>query len=112
MQLLSVLVALLPIVSIAQARQFPISQVDTIVDGVRQDSSKYIHHLASPGSSNVTTKKHADFSTAAADQPYWYEGIAHQGISAFGAPGYQVYRNVKDFGARGELIDLILQRCD
>jgi glucan 1,3-beta-glucosidase len=33
--------------------------------------------------------------------PYWYETIAHQGISAFGPSGYQVYRNVKDFGATG-----------
>jgi glucan 1,3-beta-glucosidase len=34
--------------------------------------------------------------------PYWYETIAHQGISAFGPSGYQVYRNVKDFGATGK----------
>jgi glucan 1,3-beta-glucosidase len=34
---------------------------------------------------------------------YWYENIAHQGISAFGPSGYQVFRNVKDFGAKGTL---------
>ena len=33
--------------------------------------------------------------------PYWYEEIAHQGISAFGPSGYAVYRNVKDYGATG-----------
>jgi len=33
--------------------------------------------------------------------PWWYERIAHQGISAFGPAGYQVYRNVKDYGAKG-----------
>ena len=33
--------------------------------------------------------------------PYWYEEIPHQGIAAFGAVGYQVYRNVKDYGAKG-----------
>lgn len=32
---------------------------------------------------------------------YWYENIAHQGISAFGPSGYVVYRNVKDYGATG-----------
>jgi glucan 1,3-beta-glucosidase len=32
---------------------------------------------------------------------YWYENIAHQGISAFGPTGYTVYRNVKDYGAKG-----------
>jgi hypothetical protein len=34
--------------------------------------------------------------------PYWYEIINHQGISAFGPSGYAVYRNVKDYGAKGE----------
>ena len=34
---------------------------------------------------------------------YWLEGIAHQGVSAFNAnpSTYQVFRNVKDFGAKG-----------
>ena len=107
MQLFSILAVLLPAVSIAQARQFPISTVDTVVDRVRQDYSEYFHHLPSPGSSNVTTKKNYNFNTAAADQSYWYEQIAHQGISAFGAGGYQVYRNVKDFGAKGENLYLV-----
>jgi glucan 1,3-beta-glucosidase len=37
---------------------------------------------------------------------YWFEDIPHQGIAAFNAnpgPGaYKVFRNVKDYGARGE----------
>ncbi|KAM0476202.1 hypothetical protein ACHAPX_006619 [Trichoderma viride] len=33
---------------------------------------------------------------------YWYENIAHQGIAPFGPSGYSVYRNVKDFGAKGD----------
>jgi len=34
---------------------------------------------------------------------YWYETIAHQGISAFNdnPSTYKVYRNVKDYGAQG-----------
>jgi glucan 1,3-beta-glucosidase len=44
------------------------------------------------------------FNIQQRDAPsYWYENIAHQGISAFGPSGYQVYRNVKDFGAKGTL---------
>ncbi|KAI1327924.1 pectate lyase superfamily protein-domain-containing protein [Xylariaceae sp. FL0255] len=35
------------------------------------------------------------------DGTYWYESIGH-GISPFGAPGYAVFRNVKDFGAVGD----------
>lgn len=38
--------------------------------------------------------------------PYWYEQIAHQGISAFGPSGYAVYRNVKDYGATGKFLPL------
>ncbi|MCJ1431215.1 hypothetical protein MMC27_000566, partial [Xylographa pallens] len=34
--------------------------------------------------------------------PYWLENIEHQGISAFNPDKtYQVFRNVKDFGAKG-----------
>jgi glucan 1,3-beta-glucosidase len=37
--------------------------------------------------------------------PYWLELINHQGISAFNSnpSSYQVFRNVKDFGAKGWL---------
>nr|QZS37377.1 C016B protein [Hypoxylon sp. CO27-5] len=39
-----------------------------------------------------------------ASSSYWYETIAHQGISAFNAnrATYKVYRNVKDYGAKGD----------
>ena len=42
--------------------------------------------------------------TAGPDDPFWLERIKHQGISAFNsAPSsYQVFRNVKDFGAKGD----------
>lgn len=33
---------------------------------------------------------------------YWLPQIQRQGFPAFGKSGYQVYRNVKDFGARGD----------
>jgi hypothetical protein len=40
---------------------------------------------------------------------YWLPSIQRQGVAAFGQPGYQIYRNVKDFGAVGDgktLLDL------
>ncbi|KAF5378141.1 hypothetical protein D9615_007528 [Tricholomella constricta] len=42
--------------------------------------------------------------TAAPGDPYWMQNIRHQGISAYHSnpSGYQVFRNVKDFGARGD----------
>ena len=41
---------------------------------------------------------------AAVDCSYWMESIKHQGYAAFNSnPGsYQVFRNVKDFGAKGD----------
>jgi glucan 1,3-beta-glucosidase len=33
---------------------------------------------------------------------YWLASIQRQGTVAFGSPGYQVFRNVKDFGAVGD----------
>jgi glucan 1,3-beta-glucosidase len=38
-------------------------------------------------------------------QSYWYEWIAHRGLAPYNAQGsaYQVYRNVKTFGAKGML---------
>ncbi|KAF9532307.1 exo-beta-1,3-glucanase [Crepidotus variabilis] len=42
--------------------------------------------------------------TAAANDPFWLENIKHQGTAAFNAnpSGYQVFRNVKNFGAKGD----------
>jgi glucan 1,3-beta-glucosidase len=36
-------------------------------------------------------------------QTYWYETIAHQGVAPYNPQGsaYQVFRNVKSFGATG-----------
>lgn len=36
--------------------------------------------------------------------PYWLENIKHQGLASFNAnpDSYQVFRNVKDFGAKGD----------
>lgn len=40
------------------------------------------------------------------DAPYWLADIAHQGIAAFNQDpsGYKVFRNVKDYGARGKFL--------
>ncbi|KAI0746044.1 beta-1,3-glucanase [Earliella scabrosa] len=42
--------------------------------------------------------------TASPSTPFWMESIAHRGSAPFnGNPtGYQVFRNVKDFGAKGD----------
>ncbi|KAG1764161.1 glycoside hydrolase family 55 protein [Suillus placidus] len=42
--------------------------------------------------------------TAAPSDPYWLQTVQHQGTSAFNSDpsSYQVFRNVKDFGAKGD----------
>lgn len=40
---------------------------------------------------------------AAPGDPYWLQNIKHQGTSAFNSDkSYQVFRNVRDFGAKGD----------
>lgn len=34
---------------------------------------------------------------------YWMESIPHQGLAPYAGSGYTVFRNVKDYGARGRL---------
>ncbi|KAG1849256.1 glycoside hydrolase family 55 protein [Suillus subluteus] len=42
--------------------------------------------------------------TTAPNDPYWLQTVKHQGTSAFNSDpsSYQVFRNVKDFGAKGD----------
>lgn len=42
---------------------------------------------------------------APGDTPYWLADITHQGVAAFNQnpSGYKVFRNVKDYGAKGML---------
>jgi glucan 1,3-beta-glucosidase len=39
---------------------------------------------------------------AASESEFWLESIAHQGVSPLGPSGYTVFRNVRDFGAKGK----------
>lgn len=70
-------------------------------------SSIHILLLAAPSfTSALGTSCTAPLTTgtAAPQDPYWLETIKHQGISAFNPDPstYQVFRNVKDFGATGD----------
>jgi len=50
---------------------------------------------------NGTDHGHSNATSCA---PYWLENIKHQGVASFNknASSYQVFRNVKDFGAKGD----------
>lgn len=51
----------------------------------------------------------ANSYVASADAAYWLADIKHQGLAAFNAnpSTYTVFRNVKDYGAKG-IVDLVL----
>lgn len=54
-------------------------------------------------SESITSVSSTTTSVAApACTDYWLEKIAHQGVAPFGGAGYDVFRNVKDFGAKGD----------
>ncbi|KAI1078144.1 pectate lyase superfamily protein-domain-containing protein [Whalleya microplaca] len=44
----------------------------------------------------------AVISLAVGTNAFWLEDIEHQGVAPFAASGYTVFRNVKDFGAKGD----------
>ncbi|KAI0820033.1 exo-beta-1,3-glucanase [Trametes gibbosa] len=73
-------------------------------------SSLLVHLLALLGlgavASGLGTQCSAPVTsgTAAPSAPFWLEQIQHRGASPFNgnSGGYQVFRNVKDFGAKGD----------
>lgn len=59
--------------------------------------ASFVSALGSSCSAPLTTGQ------AAPGEPYWLQDIKHQGTSAFNPnKTYQVFRNVQDFGAKGD----------
>lgn len=77
-----------------------IPAVENVVAKVLKDFGEYVHFERND-SAIVPEPAPAALKRQTTSTPYWYEQIAHQGISAFGPSGYQVYRNVKSYGATG-----------
>lgn len=80
--------------------QFQPPKVEAVVHHILEDFDEYIKYNGSASPAPAFTIQGANLETRQST-PFWYEQIAHQGISAFGPAGYQVYRNVKDYGAKG-----------
>lgn len=103
--------ALVPLISIVVADQLVIPQNDRLASAAVSLAYSELHatrptgNITSSAPNSTAVTPHVDSAEAAA---YWYEGITHQGISAFGTSGYVVYRNVKDYGALGSSRSTIL----
>ncbi len=83
----------------ATCRQFEIPEVEHLVQDVMSKFQDLVHYSGNHSQASQISARQAS--------PYWYETISHQGISAFGPSGYQVYRNVKDYGAKGRSRSLV-----
>lgn len=81
------------LILVVACEQLKIPEVDSIVSNALKEHASYVHYTGNASEASSGVSKRAS--------SYWYENIAHQGISAFGPSGYTVYRNVKDYGAKG-----------
>lgn len=86
---------------------------DALVLRLRRDEKKFPlrieiltppRRIESPQSETQSNSTHHVNTLATSSCSYWLENISHQGLAAFNSnpSGYQVFRNVKDFGAKGD----------
>ncbi len=82
----------------------PRSRVHTsVIMGFIRPSLLLALLLGSAASETLTTLT-VDANITKRASSYWYENIAHQGIAPFSPAGYTLYRNVKDFNAKGSCL--------
>lgn len=94
----------------AQHVHLDIPQVDHAVSLALSKAANYTGYRGPTGTANssvatptAASRKNA-VEAAVSDPAYWLADVTHQGIAAFNAAPstYQVFRNVKDFGAAGK----------
>lgn len=85
--------------------QFKVPQVDKVVTKVMNKFAPYVHNKGNHSDVAFIPAKDDMAKIIPRASPYWYEQISHQGKSAWGPAGYSVYRNVKDYGAKGKSIN-------
>jgi glucan 1,3-beta-glucosidase len=88
----------------AWCKHFEIPEVENIVGNALKEFGDYVHFQGNHSEASAGTKRQSS--------TYWYETINHQGISAFGPSGYEVFRNVKDYGATGKFLSGELRKQD
>ena len=103
--LLPALLAAVP--SFAQHVHYTPAEVKAYTESLLHEFAAYTAYTGPTGSVPSTpepTGVSPKVKVAAASCDYWLEDIKHQGYAAFNAnPGsYQVFRNVKDYGAVGD----------
>lgn len=99
------LLAALPLLVAAVVADY---EPQAVMSAARSMTAKYHAHVDYKGPTGtataVLTSKPTGQPTPTPSgcAPYWLEDIKHQGVAAFNpTAGYQVFRNVRDFGAKG-----------
>lgn len=110
----SSMIKYISLLACANAQLLEISAVDDIISSAMLPFEQYTSFGLAPtkiasaaisfGTKAAVNAESAVAAAAAADSAYWLADIAHQGVAAFNSnpSGYQVFRNVKDYGAKGE----------
>lgn len=101
----------------AHAQVLQIPEVNQLVNSALRSFSDYTAYQGPTGvaaaalSSATGAVKHLiptleTQSTSVSDPSYWLADIKHQGIAAFNSnpSNYTVFRNVKDYGAKGKCL--------
>ena len=116
MRSISLVVAVLIIAVTADHVHYSIPEIVSAVDYLLSEFAHYPAYHGPTGTATAATKSTATvLPTASAvptnATPYWLEEIKHQGISALNPDkSYQVFRNVKDYGAKGCVYRTLLRR--
>lgn len=111
-KMFSSLIKLLPLMVGINAQLLDIPAVDELVSSAMLPFEQYAYNTPAEStipavavSTTAAKVQAAAVEAAAADNAYWLADIAHQGVAAFNSnpAGYKVFRNVKDYGAKGNL---------
>lgn len=107
-------IASLSLLAGASAQLLDIPAVDQVVESALSSLAAYTAYNGPTGSAasalasetaaaNPTRQGNVVLDAAVDDPPYWLADISHQGVAAFNSnpSGYTVFRNVKDYGAKG-----------
>ncbi len=101
MRSLTALISVLPlaVVTLAQHGREP----PEVQQFVAQELNQFSQYVTYKGPDHDVPKKPKHGPEPAAGVTYWMENIKHQGLAPFNPSlgSYQVFRNVKDFGAKG-----------
>lgn len=106
MKLLNVIFAALAVSFVeAQHVHYRIPEVSSVVSSVKARYSEYVHYDGPSGKTHAkpTPSKALEARATTTCATYWLDGMTHQGLAPFQSDStYKVYRNVKDYGAKGD----------